>query len=263
MDRQQVALIVGSLVMILLLYFGFNTKPPKQRLVEKSRAGDVELQETQNAIREAKASLPEDLRKYIQGLENIVEGTTNDSVRIEALSSLSATWFDQDAFVPAGYYAEHLAEIAQTAESWAIAGSTYGAGLTSYAEAELVELAMAGAVRSFESAISLRPDNLDYRINLAICYAEQPPATNPMKGIQLLLELNRSNPENISVLYHLARFGMRTGQYDKAKERLEKALSLDPTQRRLHCLMAELLRTMKQDERAMQYQTVCDEEGKR
>ena len=199
MDRQQVALIVGSLVMILLLYFGFNTKPPKQRLVEKSRAGDVELQETQNAIREAKASLPEDLRKYIQGLENIVEGTTNDSVRIEALSSLSATWFDQDAFVPAGYYAEHLAEIAQTAESWAIAGSTYGAGLTSYAEAELVELAMAGSVRSFESAISLRPDNLDYRINLAICYAEQPPATNPMKGIQLLLELNRSNPENISV----------------------------------------------------------------
>jgi len=69
-----------------------------------------------------------------------------------------------------------------------------------------------------------------------------------MKGIQLLLELNRSNPENVSILYYLARFGMRTGQYEKARERLEKALSLDPAQRRLHCLMADLLLETHQSE---------------
>lgn len=258
MNKQQAALILGSVAMILVLYFGFNTKPPKQRLLEKSRGADVELQEAQNAIRTAKTTLPEGVRKYIQGLENIVDATTSDSVRLEALKSLSSAWFDQRAFVPAGFYAEQIAMSTETAESWAIAGSTYGAAFSSSENAQDVDLAMAGAVRSFESAISLDPENLDYRINLAICYAERPPAENPMKGIQSLLELNRNHPENTSVLYHLARFGMRTGQFDKAKERLENALVIDPAQRRLHCLMAELLKETNQLEGIQKFQSVCD-----
>ncbi len=262
MDKQQVALIVGTLALILLLFFGFNTKPPKQRLLEKSRGGDVELQEAQNVVRETKAALPADLRKYIQGLENVVEGSTDDSIRVEALKSLSSTWFDQKAFVSAGYYAERIAEITQTAESWAIAGSTYGAEFSLGNDSEYVDVAVAGAVRSFENAISLSPDNIDYRINLAICYAERPPATNPMKGIQSLLELNRTYPENTSVLYHLARFGMQTGQYDKAKERLETAIALDPSQRRLNCLMVDLLKEMNQSENIDKYESVCNEVGR-
>ena len=258
MDKQQIALIVGSLALILLLFFGFNTKPPKQRLLEKSRSQDVELQETQNVVRESKTALPADLRKYIQGLENIVEGAEVDSNRIEALKLLSSAWFDQKAFVPAGYYAERVADIVQTAESWAIAGSTYAAEFSLGHDPEDVDLAMAGAVRSFENAISLDPENVDYRINLAICYAEQPPATNPMKGIQSLLELNRSYPENTSVLYHLARFGMRTGQYEKAKERLETAFRIDSTERRVNCLMAELLEEMDQLESIEKFQMACE-----
>lgn len=258
MDKQQIVLIIGSVAMILVLFFGFSTKPPKQRLVEKSRAGDIELQETQNAVRNAKAALPEDLKKYLQGLENVAEGASADSMKMEALQTLSATWFDQNAFVPAGYYAERLAEIAQTAESWAIAGSTYGGGLTSTDNQELANLASAGAVRCFENAISLAPDNVDYRINLAICYAERPPETNPMQGIQSLLELNRLHPENTAVLYHLARFGMRTGQYEKAKERLETAIKLAPTERRLHCLMVELMNATNEKNGIDTHQRMCE-----
>jgi tetratricopeptide (TPR) repeat protein len=246
MNRQQVSLIVGSITMIAVLFFGFKTKPPKQRLVEKSRAGDVELRETQNAVRKAKAALPEDLRTYIQGIENIAEGSSDDSTRVEAWRSLSAAWFDQNAYVPAGYFAEKLAEIEQTPESWSIAGSTYGTAFTAEVSPDEMALCVAGAIRSYENAISLDPDNIEYRINLAICYAEHPPQENPMKGIQLLLELNRTHPDDVSVLYHLARFGMQTGQYAKAKERLEKALSLDPAQRRLYCLMADLLGSMQE-----------------
>jgi predicted Zn-dependent protease len=120
-------------------------------------------------------------------------------------------------------------------------------------------IAGAGAVRCLENAISLNPGNLDHRINLAICYAELPPADNPMKGIQLLLELNRNNPESSAVLYHLARFGMRTGQYEKAEERLKSALALDPEQRRLHCLMAELQTQRNRPGEAAEYQAKCDQ----
>jgi hypothetical protein len=74
MNKQQWFLIIGSVAMILILYFGFDTKPPKQKLVEKSRAGDIELQELQNEIRAAKAVLPEEQRKYVQSIEHVIEG---------------------------------------------------------------------------------------------------------------------------------------------------------------------------------------------
>jgi tetratricopeptide (TPR) repeat protein len=257
MERQQILLILGSVALVALLYFGFDTKPPKQRLIEKSRAGDVELQETINAVRQAKARLPEDLRKQFQGLENVIEGSDKDTVRLNALKQLSALWFDYGAYVPAGYYAEQVAESAQSAESWAIAGSTYGAGMQG---PENASLAASAAIRCFENAISLDPENIDYRINLAICYAEQPPASDPMRGIQSLLELNRTHPENTSVLFHLARFGMRTGQFDRAKERLETALTIAPEEQRLHCLMVELLEEIGQSGVEM-HREKCEKKG--
>ena len=255
MDRQQFLLIFGSVALVALLYFGFDTKPPKQRLIEKSRAGNVELQETLNALRQAKARLPEDLRKQFQGLENIVEGSNEDSVRLSATKQLSAIWYDYGEFIPAGYYAEQVAQLAMDAESWAVAGSTYGAGMQNPLDAEL---AAAAAIRCFENAISLDPENIDYRINLAICYAEHPPASEPMRGIQSLLELNKTHPENTSVLFHLARFGMRTGQYDRAMERLQVALRIAPEEQRLHCLMLELLTETGQAENIEVHREECE-----
>lgn len=257
MNRQQFWLIIGSAAMVLLLYFGFDTKPKTHRLIEKSRGADIEWQETENLLRKTKATLPEDLRKYLQGLDNVVQSAPNDSVRLEILQSLSGAWYDQQQYVIAGYYAERAAQIANSEDAWAIAGTTYGTELMRTEPSAHTHLAVAGAVRSFEHAISINPDNPDHRINLALCFAEHPPADQPMKGIMMLLDLNRAQPENISALFHLARLGMRTGQYDKAKERLETALSLDPAQRRLHCLMAELLRTTNTPG-ADQHQEICD-----
>jgi Tfp pilus assembly protein PilF len=60
-------------------------------------------------------------------------------------------------------------------------------------------------------------------------------------------------------MYHLARFGMRTGQYEKAEERLKSALALDPEQRRLHCLMAEVQTQLNKPGVAAEYQAKCDQ----
>jgi len=261
MNKQQWALIFGSVGLIALLYFGFDTRPPRQTLIEKSRAGGVEMQELQNFLRQSLAMLPDDRRKYFQGLENVVESAISDSVKIDALKALSSAWYARQGFALAGFCAERIAQIENTGENWAVAGTTYAAGLASGAIANDRDLVVAGAIRSLENAISLDPANIDNRINLAICYAESPPSENPMKGIQLLLELNRNNPDDVSVLYHLARFGMRTGQYDKAEERLRKALSLEPGQRRLHCLMAELQRQLNKPDLARTYEEHCSPTG--
>ena len=111
-----------------------------------------------------------------------------------------------------------------------------------------------------EKAISLDPQNVTYRINLAVCYATMPPEDQPMKGIMSLLSLNEKHPENISVLFWLAKFGLETGQTDKAIGRLQTALELDPEQRRLHCLMASAYRQKGDEATAATFEAKCVED---
>ncbi len=52
----------------------------------------------------------------------------------------------------------------------------------------------------------------------------------PMKGIRLLKEVLEKNPSNAEALWHLGKFSMKTGQYEKALERFEKVLKVAPEQ---------------------------------
>ena len=88
-------------------------------------------------------------------------------------------------------------------------------------------------------------------------YIEQPQPDTPMKGIQLLLELNNKNPESVQVLYHLARFGIQTGQNEKAIARIEKGLSIEPDNKKLICLAAKAYRAVNQQEKFAFYDALC------
>ena len=51
----------------------------------------------------------------------------------------------------------------------------------------------------------------------------------PMQGIVMLKEVLEEDPENVSALMYLGAFSVQTGQYDKAVERLEKAVAIEPS----------------------------------
>ena len=55
----------------------------------------------------------------------------------------------------------------------------------------------------------------------------------------MLRELTEKYPDNPSVQYQLGRLAVMTGQFEKAIERLEKAYTLNPDDRRIVCLLAD------------------------
>ena len=95
------------------------------------------------------------------------------------------------------------------------------------------------AVSAFQNAISLNPTKLENKINLALCYTENPPQDNPMKGILLLRDLDKENPDNIAVNLQLARLAIKTGQLDRAIVRLETVLTKEPNNKKAICLLAD------------------------
>ena len=60
-----------------------------------------------------------------------------------------------------------------------------------------------------------------------------------MQGVSILLDIVHKDSTNIDALLLLGRFGIISGQYDKALARLEKILHLRPQNSEAMLLMAE------------------------
>jgi predicted Zn-dependent protease len=59
-----------------------------------------------------------------------------------------------------------------------------------------------------------------------------------MRGILMLRELNEALPNNVLVMNTLARLAIKTGQIDRAIQRLETSLGLEPDNQNTICLLA-------------------------
>ena len=251
---------VGIAILALLgMFFGLDTKPSEQKIIEKSRANNFETIDVNSLIANAKETLSEGDRQYLTSLERIAGKADQDSAKLQVLEQLAGDWYRKGFKEISGFYAGKIAELTNTEEAWAITGSTYAAAINAgQLEPKVEEFAFNKAVQAFENAYSLNPNDLNHRINLAIMYAEHPIESNPMKGIQMLLEMNRQNPENTVLLYHLARLGMQTGQYEKAIGRIEKSLAIEPNEKRMVCLAADAYKALNNQEKYVQYNALCN-----
>jgi tetratricopeptide (TPR) repeat protein len=238
------------------LYFGFSIRSKSSIQTDRSRSLVAESISAENLIKEAKIGLSEAQLLQIEQLEQRLKLDTANDVSI--LKDLAGKWYAFGIPSVSGIIAEKIASIEQTAESWSICGTTYVLCISVSQDHEKRRQYCATKSRmAFENAISLEPDNINHRINLALSYTEAPTEDNPMKGILMLRELNEAYPENVGVLYNLGRLAIQTGQYDRAIERLEQALVYDKDNRQIYCLLAEAYKQTGDLNRANEADLIC------
>lgn len=252
-----IAIIIAG-ILFAVLYFTCETSPENVKAAEKSRAANFEITNIQNLLKEAQASLFPDVRAMIETYEFQLKNPTDQEEEIEILKKLSSIWYKQNAFAIAGHYAREIAEKTGTEEAWSICGTTFYAGIVSDVEEKEKQYCQARAIEAFENALSINPQNVQHKINLALCFVEMPPADNPMKGIQMLLSLNEKFPEEASVLIQLARLGMQTGQHEKAESRLLKVLSMDSENKKAVCMLREIYEKLGKTEQVKLYNEKCN-----
>jgi len=251
-----IAVVLGA-ILFSLIYFGLDTKPKKQRALEKSRAVNLEATGIQNIMAAAKDSLSDNERSYLEALNIEAKAAATDSSKVPALRKLSAAWYDAGHPIVAGYYAEEIAKFDQGHEAWSVAGTTYILGMRSARQESQRQFAKSRAVRAIESAISIEPNNVADQINLALIYVEAPD-TNPMQGILMLRELNEKFPEDVSIMNQLARLAIQTNQTGKALERLTTAYAIDPENRNTICLLATAHKMNGDEKNAEVYKVKCE-----
>ncbi len=220
--KGQLALTGGGLLLFVLLLFA-DTKPrPEKKEQENKPLATVDLSQLQN--RELTA-LPAASRSKIEKLEKQVS-VSNGSVKAALLDSIVKEWDLQRKPLMAAYYTELMAEAQPGAESWKLSGDRYFAA-AGFLKPEERQPAFAMAIKSYEKALKLKPDDTDTKINLAACYVEG--SADPMKGITMLREIEKTDSNNVSLQLNLAVFSERSGQWDKVLARYNKVLQLDST----------------------------------
>jgi tetratricopeptide (TPR) repeat protein len=257
MNRNQGLFIGASILLILILAFVFRTSSPEQDRIQQMRSSTGSNISIANIERKAFATLDpaqkEEMRLLYRDLNE------SDSVNLKLFEQIAGKWFNFAAPEMSGVYAEKIAKEKDTAESWAIAGTTFYLAVSKQKEERIQEYCLDKAKSCLDNAISLEPENIDYKISRAQIEVDHPPQDNPMKGIQLLLELNRNYPDNAAIELRLAKLGMRTGQWSKAEERLKKVEAINPT-KEVYCLLAEVYSNLENTDQFEQYSELCDEE---
>lgn len=238
MTRLQVLIVALAVMLVLWLGFVVPTKPSGQVRAEKARALQGKGFDVEALVASLKPNLRASLRDTLSGLENDILRSGADKTRQGDLyKQLSSEWNRAGSYLVGGYYAQKVAELNPTDEHWAIAGATFYTAFRQSEDEKAREYAVQQAIRSFEKAQELNPANDTHTLNLAMCYVDG--TAEPMQGITLLRGLIQKNPNNISALFALAKLSLRSGQTDKAVERIEKILSLEPKNFNAHILLGE------------------------
>lgn len=257
MTKLQFTVVGSAILLFFVLYFGCNTIPEKQKALEKSRALAAESTDIKSLLKAAKAELSSDATNAVLALESQLRETLNDTAKVSIQERISGLWFELGYPAISGYFAQDIAEIINTEDSWSIAGTTYTICVQRAQEEKVKSFCSGRAVQAFENAISINPQNTAHKVNLALCYAENPPQDNPMKGILMLIDLNKAEPNNVMVLNNLAQLAIKTGQFDRAVERLTTALSVESENIKSNCLIAQAYDKLGDQNKAATFAEKC------
>ncbi len=246
-----------GLVLFSILYFGLDTKPRKFNSIERNRALSTQNTDISNLIRDVQSTLSPNQAALLIALEKEIETATEDTTKVELFKQLSGKWYEYGQPHIAGFYAEQVALIDNTVNAWSITGTSFAATFNGKFAEKVKDYSMDKAVSAFENAISLDPKDMQSKVNLALCYVERPPKENAMKGILMLLDYDKQYPNDPLVLFNLGRLGLRTGQYEKAIDRLTRVINIVPENTSAYCLLAKAYEGLGDVVQAASYQKQC------
>ncbi|MBV6438829.1 MAG: hypothetical protein DYG98_12015 [Haliscomenobacteraceae bacterium CHB4] len=257
MNKAQYLAVLAALALFLGLYFGFDTKTDKQKTTERSRSLQAESTGFETIVADAKAHLDASQSTQVAEREQALEKAASDADRISALKRLSGLWYEFGQIPVAGGFAEQAAELENADSSWSVAGATFFNGLMASQDPVVRRYCADHAVKAFESAASLNPAQVEHRVNLALVYAENPPPDNPMQAVLMLRELENKYPDHPAVYNALGRLAIKTGQWQRAVERLEKAWALDKNNLNTPCLLAKAYEGAGNITKANEFAGIC------
>jgi len=231
LKKQYLIAAIGFAFVLVLFYFGkttTETKPTPPMKPEASNQFDV-----QQFILQEKQKLSPELSKSIAEIENSYAQTEDKSKKIIGYNTAANFWKDSaQNFKLYAFYNSEVAKLDNSEKNLTFAAQQFLTLLRDEHDEAMLAWESDEAIRLFQEAIKLNPNNEDLKIGLGSSYVfgkgRNGDPQQTMKGIQELLGVVRRDSTNMKAQLVLGIGGYVSGQYDKAISRLTKVIIAQP-----------------------------------
>ncbi len=191
-----------------------------QSAPEKAAATDFQFSSYKDKVIK---TLPDTQAQRIKELEKALNKGSRDSTLIPKISHF---WSHQDRPLIAAEYHKKWAQRKNDTQSWFKVGQQYQKAREIRRDTNISKYATENAVKAFKRVLEIDPNHLNAKAGLALAYIKE--RRQVMKGVGLLKEVLKVNPEHRKALFYLGVLSIRSGQFDKALERFQKLVRIQP-----------------------------------
>jgi tetratricopeptide (TPR) repeat protein len=235
--------IAGAVILSVAVY-----TLPKNQPAEPGTSGQKELSgsgfDFNDYLENATRQLNEGLAGQLKSLEN--EGSDSEGY----LDKMTALW--DSAGIPgiSAWYFEKQAEKDGKEETYLNAAYRYFDAFKAGKDSAEAAWFSGKAIATYSKVLEINPKNLNAKTDLGSLYAEA--TAEPMKGIMLLREVVEADSTHENAQLNLGFLSMRSGQYEKAIERFDKVLSINPARIDMYIYRGEAMVQMGKKKEAIE-----------
>jgi tetratricopeptide (TPR) repeat protein len=258
LNKLQITLIVFSVLLFVLLYFANKTPDLTEKSFKSTGTESTEIASFESVLKNYINSLPNDEKSKVNRLISDFEKD-----KIKNTDTLVQFLGQQKQPALAAYFSELKANFTKKVNDYEIAGDRYYYSVRFLNKPEEIQIAYNCAIRSFNKVLTVLPNNIAVKIKLASCVVEG--TSDPMKGISLLREVEKTDSNNVDLQLAFAAFSSKSGQIDKAISRFEKVLKLKPDYLEAYLYLADAYEKKGDKQKAISalesYSLLIEDEG--
>lgn len=255
MTKAPLISVLIALILVAVIYFGGNTKPPMPKASAETAATNASgpMQQKSNPldvdslIIASKKSLAQHALSELQAVDLQMRKVTDSAQLTPIFGQYAQIWKEHKQFPLAAYFYSLEAKLEKSEKKLTFAAQLFLDLARNEHSAELQTWEASNAIACFEDILKLNPSNDSAKLALAECYFGTGEA---MKGVVLVKDITAKDPENKAANLLLGQQGLISQQYDKAKTRFETVLKNEPKNVEAMLGLAEALKGLGETQKA-------------
>jgi len=237
---QWITIGIGGLIVAALFLFG-RTGPYKSGISKNFQSTPQSELSADSILFHAKEILNPAQIQWMNDLEQSVIRGDVKKQKLDVFHQLAHFWKDSARiFEPYAWYEAEAARLENSEKSLTFAAHLILENLRNEESDQLKRWKALQAKDLFERSLRINDKNDSTIVGLGACYIFGNIADNPMEGILKVRQVVEKDSTNVFAQMVLGHGSLMSGQYDRAIDRFEKVLALQPANLEAILLMAEV-----------------------
>ena len=237
---QWITIGIGVLIVAALFLFG-RTGPYKSGISKNFQSTPQSELSADSILFHAKEILNPAQIQWMNDLEQSVIRGDVKKQKLDVFHQLAHFWKDSARiFEPYAWYEAEAARLENSEKSLTFAAHLILENLRNEESDQLKRWKALQAKDLFERSLRINDKNDSTIVGLGACYIFGNIAENPMEGILKVRQVVEKDSTNVFAQMVLGHGSLMSGQYDRAIDRFEKVLALQPVNLEAILLMAEV-----------------------